>query len=113
VRTEGHFTRARSPLAPVSPGALCGGGSDVNFAELNRRRPTPGVLDKLVYAFQPQAHAFDAATMVENLGSLRRVADPLRSSPGGVPLGISPATLRPRVDASPRSLRGPGRAPFT
>ena len=113
VTAEGHVPLARAALAAASPGALFGGGSDVNFAELNRRRPTPGVLDKLVYAFQPQAHAFDDATMVENLGSLRRVADTLRSFSGGVPLGISPATLRPRVDASPRSLRGPGRAPFT
>jgi hypothetical protein len=113
VTAEGHVPLARAALAAVSPGALFGGGSDVNFAELNRRRPTPGVLDKLVYAFQPQAHAFDDATIFENLGSLRRVADTLRSFSGGVPLGISPATLRPRVDASPRSLRGPGRAPFT
>ena len=113
VTAEGHVPLARAALAAVSPGALFGGGSDVNFAELNRRRPTPGVLDKLVYAFQPQAHAFDDATMIENLGSLRRVAATLRSFSGGVPLGISPATLRPRVDASPRSLRGPGRAPFT
>ena len=112
VTAEGHVALARAALAAVSPGALFGGGSDVNFAELNRRRPTPGVLDKLVYAFQPQAHAFDDATMIENLGSLGRVADTLRSFSGGVPLGISPATLRPRVDASPRSLRG-GRAPFT
>ena len=113
VTAEGHVPLARAALAAVSPGALFGGGSDVNFAELNRRRPTPGVLDKLVYAFQPQAHAFDDATMIENLASLGRVADTLRSFSGGVPLGISPATLRPRVDASPRALRGPGRAPFT
>jgi hypothetical protein len=113
VTAEGHIPLARAALAAVSPGALFGGGSDVNFAELNRRRPTPGVLDTLVYAFQPQAHAFDDATMVENLGSLRRVADTLRSFAGGAPIGISPATLRPRVDASPKSLRGPGGAPFT
>jgi len=113
VTAEGHIPLARAALAGATPGALFGGGSDVNFAELNRRRPTPGVLDKLVYAFQPQAHAFDDATMVENLGSLRRVGDTLRSFAGGAPIGISPATLRPRVDASPHSLRGPGRAPFT
>lgn len=113
MTAEGHIPLARAALAGATPGALFGGGSDVNFAELNRRRPTPGVLDKLVYAFQPQAHAFDDATMVENLASLRRVGDTLRSFAGGAPIGISPATLRPRVDASPHSLRGPGRAPFT
>jgi hypothetical protein len=112
VTAEGHIPLARAALAGVSPGALFGGGSDVNFAELNRRRPTPGVLDKVVYALQPQAHAFDDATMVENLGSLRRVGDTLRSFAGGAPIGISPATLRPRVDASPPALRA-GRPPFT
>jgi hypothetical protein len=113
VTAEGHIPLARAALATATPGALFGGGSDANFAELNRRRPTPGVLDKLVYAFQPQAHAFDDQTMIENVGSLRRVADTLRSFAGGAPIGISPATLRPRVDASPSSLRAPGRAPFT
>src|SRR5262245_46363980 len=51
--------------------------------------------------------------MVENFGSLRRVGDTLRSFAGGALIGLSPATLRPRVDASPHALRGPGRAPFT
>ena len=84
--------RARSPLARAAlsgaaPGALFAGGSDVHFAELNRRRPIPGLLDKLVFAFHPQAHAFDDATLVENLGSLRRVADTLRSFAAERPSG--------------------------
>jgi len=113
VTVESHVPLARAALAALSPGALFAGGSDVHFAELNRRRPIPGVLDKLVYALYPQAHAFDDATMVENLASLRRVADTLRSFAGGAPFGISPVTLRPRVDPHPQSWRDPARPPFT
>jgi len=113
VTAEGHVPLARAALEASAPGALFGGGSDANFAELNRRRPTPGLLDRLVYALHPQAHAFDDATIVESVVSLRRVADTLRSFSGGAPFGISPLTLRPRVDASPRSWRDPARPPFT
>ena len=112
VTSEGQVAPARAALESAAPGALFAGGSDVHFAELNRRRPVPGVLAKLVYPLCPQSHAFDDATIVESLASLRRVADTLRSFAGGAPFGISPVTLRPRVDPFPEALRDPER-PFT
>jgi hypothetical protein len=104
---------AREALGAVDRAALFGGGSDAYFVEVNRRRPLPRLVDRLVFGFSPQVHALDDATLVENLGSLGRIANTLRSFADKTPLGISPVTLRPRVDPSPAAWRQPGERPFT
>ena len=110
---DGLAATAREALAGVDRGAVFAGGSDGHFVELNRRRPLPRLLDRLVFAFNPQVHAGDDATLVENLGSLRRMAETLRSFADGTPLGISPVTLRPRVDPGLATWRKRGERPFT
>jgi hypothetical protein len=110
---DGHAALAREALGAAFPAALFGGGTDGHFAELNRRRPHRRGLDRMVFALVPQAHAFDDATIVENLGSLRSVADTARGFATSVSLGISPVTLRPRVDPRPADAREGGEPPFT
>ena len=110
---DGLATLAREELAGAFPAALFGGGTDGHFAELNRRRPSRRGLDRLVFALVPQVHAFDEATMVENLGSLRSMADTAKGFAGGVSLGISPITLRARTDPRPASSRDPEEPPLT
>jgi len=110
---DGLAATAREALAGVDRGAVFGGGTDAYFVELNRRRPLPRLLDRLVFALSPQVHAGDDATLVENLGSLRRMAETLRSFAERTPLAISPVTLRPRVDPSPAAWRRRGERPFT
>jgi hypothetical protein len=110
---DGFAALGRAALGESCPAALFGGGTDRHFAELNRRRPSRRGLDRLVFALLPQVHAFDEATMVENLASLRPMADTARGLAGGVPLGISPVTLRVRVDPRPASSRDPGEPPLT
>ena len=105
---DGLAATARAALAEVYREAQFGGGSDAYFVEINRRRPLPRLLDRLVFGLDPQVHAGDDATMVENLGSLGRIADTLRSFAERTPLGISPVTLRPRVDPSPATWRKRG-----
>jgi hypothetical protein len=113
VTADGDVPLARKALAGVSAGAQFGGGSDRHFAELNRRRPSPFGLDRLVFALNPQVHAFDDATIVENLASLGAVADTMRGFAGAAALGISPVTLRPRTDPRPHTSRAAGERPFT
>jgi hypothetical protein len=103
---------ARRSLGDVSPGARFGGGSDRYFVELNRQRPAPG-LDRVSFSLNPQVHAFDDATLVENLATLPWLAETVRSFAPGAEVSISPATLRPREDARPSSSRRPGEPPFT
>jgi hypothetical protein len=110
---DGVAALAREALAGAFPAALFGGGTDGHFAQLNRQRPSRRGLDRLVFGLVPQVHAFDDATMVENLGSLRSMADTARGFAGGVPLGISPITLRARADPRPASSCDPGEPPLT
>ena len=110
---DGMAATAREALAGVDRSAVFGGGSDGYFVELNRRRPLPRMLERLAFGLNPQVHAGDDATLVENLDSLRRMAQTLRSFADRTPLAISPVTLRPRVDPSPAAWRKRGERPFT
>jgi hypothetical protein len=107
VTADGLVALARQALSGVDPAARFGGGADGHFAELNRRRPAPDDLDLLVFALTPQVHAFDDATLFENLGSLRWLADTSRGFAGKASLGISPVTLRSRTGRLPDDPRQP------
>lgn len=47
--------------------ALLGGGTDANFAQLNRHRPNASLLDFVCYSIQPQEHASDELSVIENI----------------------------------------------
>ncbi len=113
LTADGFAALARQALSGVDPGARFGGGTDRYFVELNRRRPRADGLDLLVFALNPQVHAFDDATLVENLASLRWMADTARGFAGRAALGITPVTLRSRVDPRPDASREAGERPFT
>jgi hypothetical protein len=113
ITADGDVALAREALTGVGEGARFGGGTDRHFAELNRRRSSAAGLDRLVFALNPQVHAFDDATIVENVASLRSVAETMRGFAGAATLGISPVTLRARADPRPLSSREPGEPPLT
>lgn len=110
---DGDAALARERLSALAPGAGFGGGSSRHFAELNRRRPAPASLDRIVFALNPQVHAFDDATLFENAASLPWLAETAAGFAAGLPIAVSPLTLRPRQDPRPASSRAPGEAPFT
>lgn len=77
------------------PGTVVGTGTNANFAELNRNRPNPPDLtDFLTYSINPQVHATDPLSLVENLEGQRDTVLTARSFPGGKPVCISPVTLK-------------------
>ena len=49
------------------PNTLIGGGTDANFAQLNRHRPNTESLDLLCYSIHPQEHASDELSLIENI----------------------------------------------
>jgi hypothetical protein len=106
VSTPELTARARETLQPRSGGgpapALLGGGTDVYFAELNRGRGAAGGLDVVSLAINPQVHAFDDATVVENTTSLGWIAETVRQFAPDASLALSPVTLRTRPEADPR-----------
>ena len=106
---------AREALKSIAPGAHIGSRTDAYFVEWNRKRPPFESLDLTCYSVNPQVHAFDNATMVENLRGLNFTVESAIRSSRGLPLAISPVTLRPRFQASAtRAASGPepGKLPF-
>jgi hypothetical protein len=76
-------------------GSLIAGGTNVYFAELNRNQPLHGY--PAAYSINPQVHAFDDRTLMENLeAQSATIESALRMCPEG--LFLSPITLRPRFN---------------
>jgi hypothetical protein len=74
-------------------------GTNANFNELNRHRPDPGTASALVWSMNPQVHAFDELSLVENLPAQSETVLTARSFAPGATLHVSPVTLRPRFNA--------------
>jgi D-apionolactonase len=70
-----------------------GGGWATNFTELNRNRPQPGTLDALVYAVNPQVHAFDATSIMETPPMIAETLRTARTFSGDAAVYVGPVTL--------------------
>ena len=85
-------------------------GSNDNFTELNRNRAAIGAADFLTYAVNPQAHAFDNATIIENLAGQAETVRTVKEFAGGASLHVGPITLTRRmVHQSPDESLGAPR----
>ena len=89
------------------PDILLGGGTDKNFVDLNRHRFDVEQVDFLTYSLNPQVHAFDNQTLMENVAAQSDTIRSARALSGGKPVHISPVTLLPRYnpDAAPTNGR--------
>jgi hypothetical protein len=87
------------------PETRIGGGTDCNYAELNRDRFNACELDFISFSINPQVHAFDNLTLVENMEAQYDAVLSARQLYPNLPINISPVTLRPRFnpDASQKS----------
>lgn len=88
------FQLARQILGSVVPVSRIGTGEDTNFTELNRNRPVDSRVQMVSYGMNPQCHAIDIPTMVENLEIQADTVHSARQFVGDRPLLISPITLR-------------------
>jgi hypothetical protein len=95
--------------------ARIGVGTAGNFAEFNRNGPFPGRADFLAFSSNPQAHAGDNRTLVENLQAYASVIKTAIHNEGTRPVYLSPVSLKPigsgqNIDVDPRqySLFGAG-----
>ena len=89
---------ARGALLPSIPNVPICGGTNLNFAEINRLRPDISELDGVAYAINPQVHSFDERSLVENLEGQRDTVISARAFCGKQPIVISPITLKPRFN---------------
>jgi hypothetical protein len=87
------------------PKARVGGGTDFFFTELNRERTPSEKLDFLTFSLNPQAHASDNTTMVENLEAQKDIIHSCRAIAGGKAIHVGPVTLKTRgTSPDPRQL---------
>jgi hypothetical protein len=90
----------RAALGPVIRGAVLAGGTDADFAELNRDRPPMGGWDAVSYSINPQVHAFDNRSLAETLATQATTVETARSFAGTRPILVGPVTLRQRFNPS-------------
>ncbi len=90
---------ARGRLGPIVPGALFAGGTNANFCELNRGRWDLAPDEGVVYSINPQVHAFDEASLVENLAAQAETVRSAQAIAADRPVIVSPVTLKPRFNA--------------
>jgi hypothetical protein len=105
---------AREILVPFQPEAYAGAGTDAYFVEINRAHP-PKDAELLCFSVNPQVHAFDNRTLVENLEGLEATVESARLIGKDHPLAIGPVTLRPRFNpdaTGPEPETAAGELPF-
>jgi hypothetical protein len=95
----GQAARRILPREPIAAGARD------NFAELNRNRPPAGAFDALAFPVNPQVHATDILSLMENCAAQRDALLTARSFAAGAPVCLSPVSLHPsEADPRQRSL---------
>lgn len=107
---EGLAGLARHHLTPYDPGARFGGGTDAYFTQLNRARPPASSLDFVCYSLNPQVHAFDDASLVETLEAQGATVESARRLYDGLPLAVTPVTLKPRYNLDATGTESPPAA---
>lgn len=90
---------AREALRPIAPAALFAGGTNANFCELNRFRPARAPGDGIAYSINPQIHAFDERSLVENLAPQAETVATAKAFGEGRPVVVGPVTLKQRFNA--------------
>ena len=87
---------ARRFLARYAPAIPIGAGTDSFFTQINAEHPPVEVLDVVAYSLNPQAHAIDNRSLVENLEAQAATVTSARKIAGEKAIAISPVTLKPR-----------------
>jgi hypothetical protein len=82
-----------------------GTGTDAFFTELNRGRPDASAIDFACYSINPQVHAFDNLSLMENLQGQAATVATARTFLAGKPVAVTPVTLRPRTSPAPADPR--------
>jgi hypothetical protein len=74
-------------------------GTNIYFNELNRHRIPPGSADGLAWSVNPQIHAFDDFSLMENLQAQPDTLATARFFAPRTRYYVTPVTLRPRFNA--------------
>lgn len=98
--TSTHLLNKVVPAIRLAlPYCKIGGGTDASFAELNRNKFDYDLIDFVSFSANPQVHAFDDLTLLENMSAQADVVHSARKLTAGKPIHVSPITLKPRFNA--------------
>ncbi len=95
------FARMYEVLKAGLPEVMIGYGTDRFFAEVNRNRPEDFSYDFVSYSLNPQVHAVDTRSIIENLAAHPDTIATVQSFTGNKPVHVSPVTLKIRGNADP------------
>lgn len=88
-----------SQIRAAFPDVQVGGGTNYNFTEINRHRFSARDLDYISFSIDPQEHAFDDLTIMENIESQEHLVRSAKAIYGEEkPIHVSPITLRKRFN---------------
>ncbi len=85
----------RSALGPDLP---WGCGTNLYFTELNRDRPDTVGLAWTTFSVNPQVHAQDNRSVLQNAATLEVMAENATTLAGGTRIHVGPVSLRPRFN---------------
>jgi hypothetical protein len=96
VSSRTMLEQAYPVLKAKLPAVRIGYGTDANFVDVNENRPAATPFDFISFGIQPQAHAFDSRSIIENLQSAAGIMKTAINISGGAPVCISPLTFKDR-----------------
>ena len=85
----------RNALGPDLP---WGGGTNLYFTELNRERPDTDGLAWTTFSVNPQVHASDDRSVLQNAATLAVIAENAHGLAGHSRIHVGPVSLRPRFN---------------
>lgn len=97
--TDQEMTGSLEELREIFPNVRFGAGTNYNFNEINKNRRLPGHIDFVSFGIDPQEHATDDMTILENIESGRHLVQSAKAIYGvHTPVHISPLTLKKRFN---------------
>lgn len=85
-------------LKELIPNVKFGAGVNAYFAELNRIRPKTEKAEFISFTICPQVHAFDKASLTENLEGQKYTVESAKTLYPSQPIFISPVTFKQRFN---------------
>jgi hypothetical protein len=101
----------RDELEPVIGPVVFAGGTNQNFSDINRDRPTDPVLTGLCVSACPTVHAADDRSIVENLAGLAEMVRFAGEIAAPRSVHVSPVTIATRFGPYPGGPSAPGDLP--
>lgn len=89
---------ARDSLADYDPSIPFCAGTNTDFIFMKRTIPPINLIQGICFATNPQAHAFDNASLMETLEQQGAAVENARRLGGTLPVIVSPVTLKPRFN---------------